>query len=229
VGKLLLTHLGARPSTANVAIVPSAKAAPTADDPITIPTGASTQREIFVVYTPPDALGGTPSPAPDEHPVPVLAHELMHALMGVHEINTLTDANGKTRSIVGWKVAGAYPTHTEFLADVVQNMLLSERGLVLRDGHGHGDDDPWIVSQAAPLQPVAAAFGRKAVPGSGVDLARFVAAYRAPLAYLRDGPLAGFVTQLAALSQVPFNPFAELARQSRASGVKGAARTPAPL
>lgn len=230
VGRLLLAQLGVRAATAQVTIVPCAKAQPTGDDATTLastrPTG---ERAVFVIYTPPDALNKAPGSAPDEHPVPVLTHELMHALMDVHQVNTLTDAQGERRSIVGWSVTGVYPSPTEFLADVLQNMILSERGLVLRDGHGYGDDDPLIISQEAPLQSVAASFGRRAVPGSGVDLARFVAAYRAPLVYLRDGPLAGFVASLAALANVPFNPFAELARQARAGGVKGAARTPAPL
>lgn len=227
VGRLLLNALSNRPVSAKVTIVPCAKRSPSADDATTVPaTGPAGQRSITVVYTPPDALGSAISLAPDEHPVPVLTHELMHALMDVHGINTLRDGQGKLRSIIGWKVGGTYPSHTEFLADVVQNMILSERGLVLRDGHGHGDDDPLIVSAAANLQPVAASFGKRAVPGAGVDLARFVASYRAPLAFLRDSPLSGFVASLAALSHVAFNPFAELARHSSAGNVQGAARVP---
>ncbi|CAG1017811.1 hypothetical protein BURC_02506 [Burkholderiaceae bacterium] len=211
VGKLLLNQLGARsgPFAVEVLAVPHAKAAPTPDDAETRPAFVNGVRKIHVIYTPPDAIGQVPSLAPDEHPLPVLAHELTHALLDAYGVNARIDAQGRTRPVALWRVGGAYPSFTEFLADVVQNMLLSELGLVLRDGHAHGDDDPWIDSQPAVVQPVGG-FGRRADHGPGADMARFVSAYRAPLDHIRAGPLRGFTNDLAALTRIGFNPFAQM-------------------
>jgi hypothetical protein len=232
VGPTLLQHLGARRGTAAAVEVrlttyPRDDAqrdeAWTNTQPGSSPFCTPGVTTVFVSYTPPNARGRPTQGDPMKHPLPILAHELLHALMNVHGVNTLIDNTGIQRPIAGWSVAGVYPSFNEFLATAVQNMVLSERGLVLRDGYT--GDDPWIDShQAVPL--AAGDGGVRAAPGAGVDLARFVAAYRPPLDYLMSA-LPQFTQALAALGGVPFNPFREITRQ-RAAAAGARRRTGAP-
>jgi len=234
VGRVLLESMQARPGGAGtvVTIVRMPRTAPEAYTDGIIgagtPFNSSTHPTIFVSFTPQDARPGPINLDPMRHPGAVLAHELMHAYMAIHGLNTLTLSNGSPRPIASWTSA-AYPNHNEFCATTIQNMLLSETGTMLADGYGA--DDPWIFTTLpASISPTA--FGNAAT--TRVDTSGFVRSYRQPLDFLA-GELTSFTNRLAALTGVPFNPFAAMRGTGTTGstpargGASGAARVPMPV
>jgi hypothetical protein len=239
VGRALLESMQARPTpgTTLVKIVRSARSNPEAYTDGIVPAASANnpgaQPTIFITFTPADARSGPMDMGPMRHPGAVLAHELTHALMAIHGLNSLLTATGSPSPVGGWTSA-AYPNHNEFCATTVQNMLLSETGSLLSDGYDPADsaDDPWIVT-TRPASASPTAFGMSAI--TRVDTANFVAAYRGPLDFLASS-LPRFTSRLAALDRVAFNPFAYMRSHSRGSGsattrggASGGARPPVPI
>jgi hypothetical protein len=233
VGRVLLESMTTRPGSPApvVKIVRSARDLPEAyTDGILAPHTTHNPGNdpiIYITYTPSDARTGPMSLNPMHHPGPVLTHELMHAYMSIHSLNT-TSAGG-SRPIGSWSSA-AYPNHNEFCATTVQNMLLSETGALLADGYNSASaDDPHITTSGVP----GASPGTFGMPASStLDMAGFVATYRQPLDFL-VAALPRFTARLAALTSVPFNPFATLrsgtggsGSTTRRGGASGAARVP---
>jgi hypothetical protein len=234
VGRILLESMQGRPgrSGIEVRIVRMPRTAPDAFTDGIIAAGtpfnSSTHPVIFVSYAPQDARPGPINLDPMRQPGAVLVHELMHAYMAIHGLNTLTQADGSQRPIATWTSA-AYPNHNEFCATTIQNMLLAETGTMLSDGYSA--DDPWIfTSQPASISPTA--FGNAA--STNVDTSGFVRSYRQPLDFLVNS-LPTFTNRLAALTNVPFNPFAAMrgtgatGNTPARGGASGAARVPMPV
>ena len=237
VGRALLDSIEARPATGpTVLIVRDPHFNDTYTDGPVGPGGLCNPPtpSVIIRFTPPDARSRPIELRAMRHPGSVIAHELTHALMGVHRLNSVLDETGATRPIASW-ASGAYPNHNEFCATTVQNMLLSEEHAVLSDGYhdgahpGSSQDDPWISSTQDATGGVTP-FGLAAT--TQLDMVRFVSSYRQPLDYLA-AHLPVFVARLAALPHVPFNPFAQML-SADAGGTSaptmggGAARVPGP-
>ncbi|QUL37919.1 hypothetical protein [Erythrobacter sp. JK5] len=205
VGHILLRQIQRhRPANHEVRIVrsPATSFEVWTDGPIQTSTRPP-RWTTYVTFSPHSARTQGIPLGPNDNGVSILVHELTHVYMNMNGVGGVQRRRDGSLSEVGAYGTSAYPNHNEFCATTVQNMHLSQHGVVLMDGYGDTADDPHIESTPAQTSRLSS-MGRSAV--TQFDRAGFLAANRVPLDFLRRR-LPDFTRALGRLP-IQFNPFA---------------------